>query len=110
MSSNERSVFSVTIYDFTRWFENTSKLNAEELCKVYAACEKPYIDMEAYGEDVGIVEYALIEQRDGFLFSLEFNETLNTITFFDGDDWTEVPYRETLQRIRNNEINDMKIF
>ena len=68
------SIFSIRMYDEERWFKNTSGLDAEGLCKAYAECDRPFVEMGKYGELIELADYAYIEQGGRLDFSLEFNE------------------------------------
>ena len=79
-----------------RWFKNTSGLDAEGLCKAYAECDKPFVEMGKYGERIEAADHAYIEQGNRLDFSIEFNEETDRITIFDGKDFEEKGLRETL--------------
>ena len=82
--------------DEERWFKNTSGLDAEGLCKAYAECDKPFVEMGKYGERIEAADHAYIEQGKKLDFSIEFNEETNQITIFDGEYFTCKGLRETL--------------
>ena len=82
--------------DEERWFKNISGLDAEGLCKAYAECDKPFVEMGKYGERIGAADHAFIEQGNRLDFSIEFNEETDQITIFDGDNFEYKGLRETL--------------
>ena len=82
------SIFNIRMNDEERWFKNTSGLDAEGLCKAYAECDKPFVEMGKYGEWIEAADHASIEQGDRLDFSLEFNEETDQITIFDGEYFT----------------------
>lgn len=90
------SIFNIRVNDEERWFKNTSELDAEGLCKAYAECGKPLVEMEKYGEQIEAADYAHIEQGDKLDFSIEFNEETDQITIFDGENFEHKGLRETL--------------
>ena len=90
------SIFNIRINDEERWFKNTSGLDAEGLCKAYAECGKPFVEMGKYGEWIKEADHASIEQGDRLDFSLEFNEETDQITIFDGENFAYKGLRETL--------------
>lgn len=90
------SIFNIRMNDEERWFKNTSGLDAEGLCKAYAECDKPFVEMGKYGEWIKAADHASIEQGDRLDFSIEFNEETDQITIFDGENFTYKGLRETL--------------
>ena len=90
------SIFNIRMNDEERWFKNTSGLDAEGLCKAYAECDKPFVEMGKYGERIEAADHAYIEQGKKLDFSIEFNEETNQITIFDGEYFTCKGLRETL--------------
>lgn len=54
------------------------------LCKAYAECDKPFVEMGKYGKQIKAADYAYIEQSDRLDFSIEFNAESDRITIFDG--------------------------
>ena len=90
------SIFNIRMNDEERWFKNTSGLDAEGLCKAYAECEKPFVEMGKYGEQIEAADHAYIEQGDRLGFSLEFNEETDRITIFDGENFEHKGLRATL--------------
>ena len=90
------SIFNIRMNDEERWFKNTSGLDAEGLCKAYAECDKPFVEMGKYGERIKAADHASIEQGDRLDFSLEFNEETDQITIFDGENFAYKGLRETL--------------
>lgn len=67
-----------------RYFENTSGLDTETLCNAYMECSLPFVEMERYGREIEIEEYAAIEQGMTFSFSLELNSDEDETVIFDG--------------------------
>jgi len=90
------SIFNIRMNDEERWFKNTSGLDAEGLCKAYAECDKPFVEMGKYGERMEAADHAYIEQGNKLDFSIEFNEETDKITIFNGKDFEEKGLRETL--------------
>lgn len=66
-----------------RYFENTSGLDAETLCNVYMEYSLPFVEMERYGREIGIEEYAVIEQGTNLSFSLGMDSDRDEIVIFD---------------------------
>lgn len=90
------SLFNIRMNDEERWYKNTSGLDAEELCRAYAECKLPFIEMGQYGERIDIGEFAQIQQGERMDFSIEFNDETDRITIFDGKDFEHKGLRETL--------------
>ena len=90
------SIFNIRMNDEERWFKNTSGLDAEGLCKAYAECDKPFVEMGKYGERIEAADHAYIEQGEKLDFSLEFNEETDQITIFDGENFEHKELRATL--------------
>lgn len=78
------SLFNIRMNDEERWYKNTSGLDAEELCRAYAECKLPFVEMGQYGERIDIGEFAQIQQGERLNFSIEFNLETDQITIFDG--------------------------
>lgn len=64
------SLFNIRMNDEECWFKNTSGLDAEGLCRAYAECKLPFVDMGQYGERIDIGEFASIEQGERLDFSM----------------------------------------
>lgn len=90
------SIFNIRMNDEERWFKNTSGLDAQGLCKAYAECDKPFVEMGKYGERIEAADHAYIEQGDRLDFSIEFNEETDQITIFDGKNFEQKDLKETL--------------
>ena len=90
------SIFNIRMNDEERWFKNTSGLDADGLCKAYAECDKPFVEMGKYGERIEAADHAYIEQGDRLDFSIEFNEETDRITIFDGKNFEQKGLKETL--------------
>ncbi len=90
------SLFNIRMNDEERWFKNTSGLNAEGLCRAYAECGRPFVEMGKYGERMEASDHAYIEQGDKLDFSIEFNDETGRITIFDGENFISKGMRETL--------------
>lgn len=90
------SIFNIRMNDEERWFKNTSGLDAEGLCKAYAECDKPFVEMGKYGERIEAADHAYIEQGDRLEFSIEFNEETDQIIIFDGENFEHKGLRATL--------------
>ena len=90
------SIFNIRMNDEERWFRNTSGLDAEGLCKAYAECGKPFVEMGKYGERIEAADHAYIQQGEKLDFSIEFNEETDQITIFDGENFEYKGLRETL--------------
>ena len=91
-----RSIFSIRMNDEERFFENTSSLDADALCKAYGECELPFVEMGKYGRWIDIGEFAAIQQSDRLAFSVEFNDETDEITIFDGENFEYKGLRETV--------------
>lgn len=91
------SIFSVKIQDEEVCFENTSGLNAEELCKAYGNCERPFVDMAQYGKPISIADFAAIQQGEHLDFSVSFDEDKNEITISDRDNFRYMDLKETVR-------------
>lgn len=92
------SIFNIRMNGGERWFKNTSGLGVDGLCKVYAECEKPFVEMGKYGEQIEAADHAYIEQGENLDFSLEFDEEEDQITIFDGENLEYKGLRETIGR------------
>ena len=68
------SIFNIRMNDEERWFKNTSGLDVKGLCKAYAECDRPFVEMGKYGERIEAADHAYIQQGERLDFSLEFNE------------------------------------
>ena len=90
------SIFNIRMNNEERWFKNTSGLDAEGLCKAYADCDKPFVEMEKYGKRIEAADHAYIEQGKRLDFSIEFNEETDQITIFNGNNFEYKGLRETL--------------
>lgn len=90
------SIFHIRMNDEERWFKNTSGLDANGLCKAYAECDKPFMEMEKYGERIAAADYAGIEQGNRLDFSIEFNEETDQLTVFDGKNFEQKGLRVAL--------------
>lgn len=90
MENEIKSIFSVKMYDEERFYENTSGLDVEALCKAYRECEKPFIEMGQYGKQIPSADFAYIQQGEELDFSVEFDADRDEITIFDGQ---EIDYR-----------------
>lgn len=86
-------IFSIRMNVEECWFKNTSGLDAEGLCKAYAKCGKPFVEMGKYRKRIDIGESAQMERLD---FCIEFNEETDKITIFNGKNFEEKGVRETL--------------
>lgn len=91
-----RSIFSIRMNDEERFFENTSSLDADALCKAYGECELPFVEMGQYGRWIDIGEYAQIQQSDRLAFSVEFNVEKDEIAIFDGENFEYKGLNETV--------------
>lgn len=83
-SEEKRSLFYMVMHGERRYFENTSDLDAEALCNAYAGCRLPFVEMEQYGREIGIEEYAVIEQGTNLSFSLGLDSDGNETVIFNG--------------------------
>ena len=90
------SIFNIRMNDEERWFKNTSGLDAKGLCKAYAECDKPFVEMGKYGERIEAADHAYIEQGERLDFSIEFNDETDQITIFDGENFEYKGLRATL--------------
>ena len=91
-----KSIFYMKMYDEQRFYENTSGLDAEALCKAYAECDKPFVEMGQYGKPISEADYAYIQQGDRLSFSLEFDADKDAITISDGEHFDTKGLTETL--------------
>lgn len=96
MEQEPKSIFCVRLNNEHRYFENTSSLDAEALCKAYGECEKPFVDMGQYGKQIDIGDFASIQQSERVAFSVEFDADNDEITIFDGREFEHKPLRETI--------------
>ncbi len=80
----KRSLFYMVMHGERRYFENTSGLDAETLCNAYMEYSLPFVEMERYGREIGIEEYAVIEQGANLSFSLGLDSDGDEIVIFDG--------------------------
>lgn len=102
-----KSIFSIRMNDEERFFENTSGLDTDALCRAYGECRLPFVEMGQYGRWIDIGEYAQIQQSDRLAFSIEFNEETDRITIFDGENFENRGLRETVYPEQKE--NDVKI-
>ena len=91
-----KSIFCIRMNDEERWFKNTSGLDADALCKAYAECEKPFVEMGQYGERISEADFAYIQQGDRLSFSVEFDADRDEITISDGEHFETKGLTETL--------------
>ncbi len=91
-----KSIFSIRMFDEERCYENTSGLDVEELCRAYAACNRPFVEMESYGERIEIAEFAYLQQGEKLLFSVEFDADKDEIVLSDGEHFEHRGLIETL--------------
>lgn len=96
MEQESKSIFCVRMNNEHRYFENTSSLDAEDLCKAYGECEKPFVDMGQYGKQIDIGDFASIQQSERIAFSVEFDADNDEITIFDGKEFEHKPLQETI--------------
>lgn len=96
MEQETKSIFCVRMNNKHRYFENTSSLDAEDLCKAYGECEKPFVDMGQYGKQIDIGDFASIQQSERIAFSVEFDADNDEITIFDGKEFEHKPLQETI--------------
>ena len=91
-----KSIFYTKMYDEQRFYENTSGLDADALCKAYAECDKPFVEMGQYGKRISEADYAYIQQGDKLSFSLEFDADKDEIIISDGEHFETKGLTETL--------------
>ncbi len=91
-----KSIFGTKMYDEQRFYENTSGLDADALCKAYAECEKPFVEMGQYGKLISEADFAYIQQGDRLSFSVEFDADRDEITLSDGEHFETKGLTETL--------------
>ena len=96
MEQEPKSIFCVRMNNEHRYFENTSSLDAEALCKAYGECEKPFVDMGQYGKQIDIGDFASMQQSERIAFSVEFDADNDEITIFDGKEFEHKPLQETI--------------
>lgn len=90
------SLFHIRMNGGERWYKNTSEMDVKGLCKAYAECGNPFVDMGKFGERMEAADYADTEQGERLDFSIEFNSETNKITVFDGEDFICRGMREML--------------
>lgn len=83
-NEERKSLFYMVMHGERRYFENTSGLGAEELCNAYVGCRLPFVEMERYGREIGIEEYAIVEQGTNLSFSLGLDSDGNETVIFNG--------------------------
>ena len=91
-----KSIFYTKMYDEQRFYENTSGLDADALCKAYAECDKPFVEMGKYGKRISEADYAYIQQGDKLSFSLEFDADKDEIIISDREHFETKGLTETL--------------
>lgn len=91
-------IFNIIMNDAKIWFKNTSGLDAKGLCRAYADCDKPFVEMEKYGKRIKEADFASFEQSDNLDFSIEFNAETNQITIFNGEKFEYKDLKETLSQ------------
>ncbi len=91
-----KSIFYTKMYDEQRFYENTSGLDADALCKAYEECDKPFVEMGQYGKRISEADYAYIQQGDKLSFSLEFDADKDEIIISDGEHFETKGLTETL--------------
>lgn len=80
-----KSIFSISISEHSRYFENTSGLPVDSLIRAYALCEHP-LDLACMGREMDGADYAYIEQSRDLLYSLNIDVTLGRLVIFNGCD------------------------
>ena len=90
------SLFHICMNGGERWYKNTSGLDVKGLCRAYAGCGNPLVDMGKFGERIEVGDYAGIEQGERLAFSIEFNDEPGEITIIAGEDYICRGMRETL--------------
>ena len=80
----KRSLFYMVMHGERRYFENTGGLGAEALYSAYTECRLPFVEMERYGREIGIEEYAIVEQGTNLSFSLGLDSDGNETVIFNG--------------------------
>lgn len=78
------------------FWENTSGLDADALCKAYAECDKPFVEMARYGKQISEADYAYIQQGEKLLFSVNFDADRDEITISDGEHFETKGLKETV--------------
>lgn len=91
-----KSIFGVRMFNEERFFENTSGMDAEALCKAYAECEKLFVEMGQYGKQIDMGEFASIQQSERLSFSVEFDADNDEIIISDGEHFEHKGLAETL--------------
>lgn len=95
-----KSIFRVTMYGEQFFCENTSGLDADALCKAYADCDKPFVEMTRYGKQISEADYAYIQQGENVLFSVDFNADRDEITISEGERFETKGLKETVARVK----------
>ncbi len=91
-----KSIFCLKMYDEQCFYENTRGLDAAALCKAYAECDKPFVEMGQYGKPISEAGFAYIQQGDKLSFSLEFDADKDEIIISDGEHFETKGLTETL--------------
>lgn len=91
-----KSIFCLKMYDEQCFYENTRGLDAAALCKAYAECDKPFVEMGQYGKPILEAGFAYIQQGDKLSFSLEFDADKDEIIISDGEHFETKGLTETL--------------
>lgn len=92
----QKSIFSLRMQGEQRFYENTSGLDVDALCKAYAECERPFVEMGQYGKRISEADFAHAQQGDDLTFSVEFDADKDEITISDGEHFNTKGLTETL--------------
>lgn len=93
-----KSIFSVRMNNEERFYENTSGLDADALCKAYGECELPFVEMGKYGKGISIEEFAEIQQSAKLGFSVEFDADNDEVIISDGKNFEHKGLEETVRK------------
>lgn len=66
-------------------YVNISGFDADVLCKTYARCKKPFVEMGQYGEPISGEAFAYLQQGDKLMFSVEFDADKDEFVISDGE-------------------------
>lgn len=91
-----KSIFCLKMYYEQRFYVNTSGLDADAICKAYAECSKPFVEMGQYGKPISEADFAYIQQGDKLSFSVEFDADKDEIILSDGEHFDTKGLTETL--------------
>lgn len=104
ISKVKRSAFEIVMCNEHKYIENTSGMNIHDLCKAYAFCEKPFIEMDVYGKWIDEAKFAAIQQGEPE-FTVEFNHDKNEVIIFDGKNFIHKNLQEYMEALKITDIS-----